>query len=114
MILGPDFREFVEYCERHDVRYLIIGGYAVGVHGHVRYTKDLDVWVEAAPDNVLTSRTSSEAGARRQLSAPGSTRRVPRSGVVPAVNCQVCAGRQLAAWQLGQMPARSSRWPLIW
>lgn len=51
MNLGRDFREFVECCERHDVRYLIIGGYAVGFHGHVRYTKDLDVWVEATSAN---------------------------------------------------------------
>lgn len=51
MNLGPDFKEFVECCERHDVRYLIVGGYAVGFHGHVRYTKDLDVWVEATPEN---------------------------------------------------------------
>jgi hypothetical protein len=51
MNLGPDFREFVECCERHEVRYLIIGGYAVGHHGHVRYTKDLDVWVEPTESN---------------------------------------------------------------
>ena len=51
MILGPDFREFVEFCERHEIRYLIVGGYAVGVHGHVRYTKDLDVWVEPTLEN---------------------------------------------------------------
>lgn len=51
MILGRDFREFVEFCERRDVRYLIVGGFAVGVHGHVRYTKDLDIWVDATPEN---------------------------------------------------------------
>jgi hypothetical protein len=28
-----------------------VGGYAVGVHGHPRATKDLDVWVEASPEN---------------------------------------------------------------
>lgn len=51
MNLGPDFKEFVGYCERHEVRYLIVGGYAVGFHGHVRYTKDLDIWIEATPQN---------------------------------------------------------------
>ena len=51
MILGPDFSEFVEFCEREGVRYLIVGGFAVGVHGHVRYTKDLDVWIEPTREN---------------------------------------------------------------
>lgn len=51
MNLGRDFKEFVECCERHEVRYLIIGGYAVGFHGHVRYTKDLDIWIEATEAN---------------------------------------------------------------
>lgn len=51
MRLSHDFSEFVGFCEAHEVRYLIIGGYAVGFHGHVRYTKDLDVWVEPTVDN---------------------------------------------------------------
>lgn len=65
MILGPDFSEFVALCERHDVRYLIVGGFAVGVHGHVRYTKDLDIWVEREESNVTTSwpRSTSSASA---------------------------------------------------
>jgi hypothetical protein len=29
----------------HEVRYLVVGGYAVAAHGYPRYTKDLDVWV---------------------------------------------------------------------
>lgn len=33
------------------VEYLLIGGYAVNVHGYVRTTNDLDVWVHADPDN---------------------------------------------------------------
>jgi hypothetical protein len=42
MRLSRDFSEFVEFCEAHEVRYLIIGGYAVGF---ARSLKDLDVWV---------------------------------------------------------------------
>jgi hypothetical protein len=33
------------------VRYLVIGGYAVALHGHPRYTKDLDIWVERSREN---------------------------------------------------------------
>ncbi|HLA64159.1 MAG TPA: hypothetical protein VK610_07005 [Rhodothermales bacterium] len=49
--LSPDFSEFVELLDAHEVRYLLVGGYAVAFHGHPRYTKDLDVWVERSPEN---------------------------------------------------------------
>jgi hypothetical protein len=45
MELDPDFNEFIASCVAHDVRFLIVGGYAVAAHGHPRFTKDLDVWV---------------------------------------------------------------------
>jgi hypothetical protein len=51
MVLNQDFKEFVQSLNEHNVRYLIIGGYAVAFHGHPRYTKDLDVWIELAPQN---------------------------------------------------------------
>lgn len=51
MILNPDFKEFIQSLNNHKVRYLIIGGYAVAFHGHPRYTKDLDVWLESTPEN---------------------------------------------------------------
>jgi Nucleotidyl transferase of unknown function (DUF2204) len=51
MDLEPDFKEFLELLNRNGVRYLIVGGYALAVHGRPRYTKDLDVWVEIADEN---------------------------------------------------------------
>ena len=51
MNLNPDFHEFVKSFVAHNVRFLIIGGYAVAAHGHPRYTKDLDVWVWADSEN---------------------------------------------------------------
>lgn len=51
MTINPDFREFVELLNVHEVRFLIVGGYAVAFHGHPRYTKDLDVWIDRARDN---------------------------------------------------------------
>jgi Nucleotidyl transferase of unknown function (DUF2204) len=45
MELNRDFSEFIASCAAHDVRFLIVGGYAVAAHGHPRFTKDLDVWV---------------------------------------------------------------------
>lgn len=51
LTLNQDFREFIESLNASDVRYLVIGGYAVALHGHPRYTKDLDIWIELEPDN---------------------------------------------------------------
>ena len=45
MDLGKDFRELLELLNRHQVRYLAVGGFAVAVHGRPRYTKDLDLWI---------------------------------------------------------------------
>ncbi len=51
MRLNRDFSEFISCCVARDVRFLIVGGYAVAAHGHPRYTKDLDVWVWVDPEN---------------------------------------------------------------
>ena len=49
--LSPDFKEFLTLLKDHNVRYLLIGGYAVGYHGYPRATEDLDIWVAIHPDN---------------------------------------------------------------
>ena len=51
MILNKDFREFIELLNSNDVRYLIVGGYVLALHGHPRYTKDIDVWVWISEQN---------------------------------------------------------------
>ena len=50
-MLSKDFQEFVKLLNDNDVKYLIVGGYAVALHGYPRYTKDLDVWIELSPAN---------------------------------------------------------------
>lgn len=52
-MFSPDFREFVELLNKNDVLYMIVGGYAVGFHGHPRYTGDLDIWLLPTPDNAF-------------------------------------------------------------
>ena len=49
--LPPDFKEFLKLLKEHNVRYLLIGGYAVGFHGYPRATADMDIWVAIHPDN---------------------------------------------------------------
>ena len=50
-MLNQDLQEFIQSLNDNQVRYLVVGGYAVALHGHPRYTKDIDVWVEISPDN---------------------------------------------------------------
>jgi hypothetical protein len=51
LMLPPDFKEFLKLLKEYDVRYLLIGGYAVGYHGYPRVTEDMDIWVAVHPDN---------------------------------------------------------------
>ena len=51
VLYTPDFLDFLRALNRHRVRYLLIGGYAVAFHGYPRATKDLDLWVESSPEN---------------------------------------------------------------
>lgn len=44
-MLNRDFKEFFQSLNDNDVRYLVVGGYAVALHGHPRYTKDIDIWL---------------------------------------------------------------------
>lgn len=43
--LVRDFKEFLKSLNSNGVEYLLIGAYAVGIHGYVRATGDLDIWV---------------------------------------------------------------------
>lgn len=43
--LPPDFKDFLKLLNENSVRYLLIGGYAVGYYGYPRATHDMDVWI---------------------------------------------------------------------
>lgn len=49
--LDENFKEFIELLNLKKVRYLLVGGYAVGLHGYPRFTGDLDVWVKPGFEN---------------------------------------------------------------
>jgi hypothetical protein len=51
MILSPDFKDFFASLNGARVSYLVVGGYAVALHGHPRYTKDIDVWIGSDEEN---------------------------------------------------------------
>lgn len=49
--LPKDFSEFLSLLNEHNVEYLLIGGYAVSIHGHIRATDDMDVYVGPSRTN---------------------------------------------------------------
>ncbi len=49
--LPRDFQDFLRLLHANAIRYVVIGGYAVAYHGYVRYTGDLDVFVELSANN---------------------------------------------------------------
>jgi len=49
--MNPDLRDLFAEFNAHRVEYLVGGAHAMAVHGHVRATKDLDVWVRPDPEN---------------------------------------------------------------
>jgi predicted nucleotidyltransferase len=50
--LHPDFRDLLAEFVRSGVRFVVLGGYAVGHHAKPRATKDLDVLVSGSGDNL--------------------------------------------------------------
>ncbi|GAA4468797.1 nucleotidyl transferase AbiEii/AbiGii toxin family protein [Nemorincola caseinilytica] len=51
MILAQDLADFIELLNRHKVRYMVVGGYALAFHGKPRYTGDIDIWIEISEKN---------------------------------------------------------------
>ncbi len=51
MIIDENFKEFLQLLNKNKVKYLVVGGYAVALHGHPRYTKDLDIWIYVNKSN---------------------------------------------------------------
>lgn len=52
----PDFAEFIASLNAGRVRYLIVGGYAVGFHARPRATKDIDVLIDRSLPNARRAR----------------------------------------------------------
>ena len=78
-LLTDDFKEFLRLLNANRVDYLLVGGYAVGLHGYPRATVDLDVWIRATPAN---ADASSRRCARSASTCPRSNRScssIPRS-----------------------------------
>lgn len=50
-IFNQDFRDFISALNQEEVRYILVGGYSVILHGYSRTTGDMDLWVERSAEN---------------------------------------------------------------
>jgi hypothetical protein len=57
-IFNQDFRDFIDQLNKNDVKYVLIGGYSVILHGHPRTTGDMDILVAKTIDNYKKLRTA--------------------------------------------------------
>ena len=46
------YKELITSFNKHDVQFLVFGGFAVNFYGFNRYTADLDLWINPHPDNL--------------------------------------------------------------
>jgi hypothetical protein len=49
--LPREFKEFIALLNAEKVDYLLIGGWALALHGHPRYTGDMDIWIRPTLEN---------------------------------------------------------------
>jgi predicted nucleotidyltransferase len=61
MEVQKDFKELLELLNSRGAEYLIVGGYALALHGAPRYTGDLDVYVKPVPENAFRVMDALEA-----------------------------------------------------
>ncbi len=53
-MLNEDYKEMLQCLLEEDVRFLLVGAYAVAVYGYPRATKGIDIFVRAAPGNAAS------------------------------------------------------------
>lgn len=50
-LFNPDFLDFLRALNKSEVDYILVGGYAVILHGYERVTADMDIWVRCTREN---------------------------------------------------------------
>jgi predicted nucleotidyltransferase len=79
-LLDPDLRDILSALNAHEVKYLLVGGYAVGVYSEPRATKDLDIFIQSHPENgEAVFRALAEYGAPPEGMTPADFSNKPDS-----------------------------------
>jgi hypothetical protein len=78
-----DFEDLLHLLHKHRVRYLIIGGLAFIYHAKPRYTKDMDLWIDASEDNVKRANIALAEFGSPSLLNPDADEEILQLGVAP-------------------------------
>ncbi len=78
-----DFEDILELFARHHVRYLIVGGLAFIYHAKPRYTKDIDLWIDADHENVRRANRALEEFGSPLLMTVDDPEEILQLGVAP-------------------------------
>ena len=111
-MLDPNYTDLLCAFRAHEVRFLVVGAYALGVHGRSRATMDFDVWVEATPVNAARVVAAlREFGAplhgvtEQDLSVPGVGLHIGVAPIRVDVLTEISGVRFAEAWA-GRVAAR--------
>lgn len=87
-LFNKDFQDFIQALNNNEVKYILVGGYAVILHGYIRSTADMDIWVKKTKKNFdKLNRALNEFGA-------------------PSINEKEFLGNQYDVWGIGKEPNR--------
>lgn len=50
-LFNQDFQDFIQSLNLYKVEYILVGGYAVILHGYIRSTGDMDIWINKTSEN---------------------------------------------------------------
>ncbi len=50
-MLNQDYKEMLSLLLKNNVRFMVVGAYAMAAHGYPRATGDIDIWVEVSTEN---------------------------------------------------------------
>jgi len=87
-LFNEDFQDFIRAFNDNRVRYILVGGYAVILHGYIRSTADMDIWVDKTKGNYQKLKK-----ALNQFGAPGFSE-------------NEFLGDEFNVWGLGREPNR--------
>ena len=95
--LSDDFRDCIDALNEHEVSFVLVGGYAVGYHGVVRATGDIEFLYEQTPENVERLCTAlQDFGAPEHLIDRECCHRMPSPNLAPSRSASTCSHRSPA------------------
>jgi hypothetical protein len=111
-----DFEDLLVLLDKHEVRYLVIGGLAFTFHARPRYTKDMDLWLDHGAANVRRANDALAEFGSPFLLDPGNKDEILQLGVAPSridILRRVKGARFQAAWKK-RIRGRYGRAPVNW